>query len=404
MTYRKFSKRQRIAISWWNQPKWKTLDGILCDGAVRSGKTVCLTVGFFLWSMSSFQNQSFGLCGKTIGSLRRNITDHLPRWLGNLFTFYPVKSENKLVVSDKMGHRNTYYLFGGQDESAAALIQGITLAGVLLDEAALLNRSFLEQACARCSVSGAKLWFSCNPEGTEHWFYKDWVCKAAQKRLLRLHFTMADNPGLEKGVRQRYERLYEGVFYRRFVLGQWCRAEGLVYDFDPKRHVTKDLPAAGRFFISVDYGTRNPFSAGLWCVDGERAVRIKEFYHSGRETGKMLTDADYSRALKQLGAGYPVEKVIVDPSAASFIAQLRHDGVFTVRKAKNGVLPGIQLVARYLKEGRLLMGAGCSNAIREFSQYRWQENEEKDLPWKENDHAMDDVRYFCATVLARMWG
>ena len=376
----------------------------MCDGAVRSGKTVCLTVGFFLWSMSSFQNQSFGLCGKTIGSLRRNITDHLPRWLGNLFTFYPVKSENKLVVSDKMGHRNTYYLFGGQDESAAALIQGITLAGVLLDEAALLNRSFLEQACARCSVSGAKLWFSCNPEGTEHWFYKDWVCKAAQKRLLRLHFTMADNPGLEKGVRQRYERLYEGVFYRRFVLGQWCRAEGLVYDFDPKRHVTKDLPATGRFFISVDYGTRNPFSAGLWCVDGERAVRIKEFYHSGRETGKMLTDADYSRALKQLGAGYPVEKVIVDPSAASFIAQLRHDGVFTVRKAKNGVLPGIQLVARYLKEGRLLMGAGCSNAIREFSQYRWQENEEKDLPWKENDHAMDDVRYFCATVLARMWG
>ena len=376
----------------------------MCDGAVRSGKTVCLTVGFFLWSMSSFQNQSFGLCGKTIGSLRRNITDHLPRWLGNLFTFYPVKSENKLVVSDKTGRKNTYYLFGGQDETAAALIQGITLAGVLLDEAALLNRSFLEQACARCSVSGAKLWFSCNPEGTEHWFYKDWVCKAAQKRLLRLHFTMADNPGLEKGVRQRYERLYEGVFYRRFVLGQWCRAEGLVYDFDPGRHVTKDLPAAGRFFISVDYGTRNPFSAGLWCVDGERAVRIKEFYHSGRETGKMLTDADYSRALEQLGAGYPVEKVIVDPSAASFIAQLRHDGVFTVRKAKNGVLPGIQLVARYLKEGRLLIGAECSNAIREFSQYRWQENEEKDLPWKENDHAMDDVRYFCATVLARLWG
>ena len=376
----------------------------MCDGAVRSGKTVCLTVGFFLWSMSSFQNQSFGLCGKTIGSLRRNITDHLPRWLGNLFTFYPVKSENKLVVSDKTGRKNTYYLFGGQDESAAALIQGITLAGVLLDEAALLNRSFLEQACARCSVSGAKLWFSCNPEGTEHWFYKDWVCKAAQKRLLRLHFTMADNPGLEKGVRQRYERLYEGVFYRRFVLGQWCRAEGLVYDFDPKRHVTKDLPAAGRFFISVDYGTRNPFSAGLWCVDGERAVRIKEFYHSGRETGKMLTDADYSRALEKLAAGYPVEKVIVDPSAASFIAQLRHDGVFTVRKAKNAVLPGIQLVARYLKEGRLLIGAECSNAIREFSQYRWQENEEKDLPWKENDHAMDDVRYFCATVLARLWG
>ena len=376
----------------------------MCDGAVRSGKTVCLTVGFFLWSMTAFQNQTFGLCGKTIGSLRRNIIDHLPRWLGGLFTIYPVKSENKLILCDKKGNRNTYYLFGGQDETAAALIQGITLAGVLLDEAALLTRSFLEQACARCSVSGAKLWFSCNPEGTEHWFYKEWVCKAKEKHLLRLHFTMADNPGLEEGVRQRYERLYEGVFYRRFVLGQWCRAEGLVYDFDPQRHVTREIPQKGRYFISVDYGTRNPFSAGLWCVTGEKAVRIKEFYHCGREAGMMLTDAEYSRELEKLAAGYPVEKVIIDPSAASFIAQLRHDGVFAVRKAKNGVLPGIRLVARYLKEGRLWIGAGCQNAIREFSQYRWQENEEKDQPCKENDHAMDEIRYFCATVLARLWG
>ena len=206
MIYRKFSKRQRLAISWWNQPKWKDFDGILCDGAVRSGKTVCLTVGFFLWSMTSFQNQTFGLCGKTIGSLRRNIIDHLPRWLGGLFTIYPVKSENKLILCDKKGNRNTYYLFGGQDETAASLIQGITLAGVLLDEAALLNRPFLEQACARCSVAGAKMWFSCNPEGLEHWFYTQWVCKAQKKNLLHLHFTMQDNPGLDAAVRQRYER------------------------------------------------------------------------------------------------------------------------------------------------------------------------------------------------------
>lgn len=402
--YRKFSKRQLLAISWWNQPKLKNLDGILCDGAVRSGKTVALTVGFFLWSMSRFQNQSFGLGGKTIGSLKRNIVELLPKWLGTLFTFHHVKSENKLVVCDKAGRKNTYYLFGGQDESAAALIQGITLAGVLLDEAALLNRSFLEQACARCSVSGAKLWFSCNPEGTEHWFYKDWVCKAEEKRLLRLHFTMADNPGLDETVRRRYERLYTGIFYRRFVLGQWCRAEGLVYDFDPKRHVAGEMPGKGRYFISVDYGTMNPFSAGLWCVDGERAVRIREFYHSGRDTGRMMTDGEYSRELERLAGDYPVERVIIDPSAASLIAQLRRDGRFSVRKARNAVLPGIQLVARLLKEGRLLIGAGCENTIREFSQYRWQENEEKDMPCKENDHAMDDVRYFCSTVLGRMWG
>ena len=393
-----------LAMSWWNRPKLQAFDGILCDGAVRSGKTVCLTVGFFLWSMSRFQNQTFGLCGKTIGSLKRNIVDHLPAWLGELFTFQHVKSENKLVVCDKAGRRNSYYLFGGQDEGAAALIQGITLAGVLLDEAALLNRPFLEQACARCSVAGTKLWFSCNPEGTEHWFYKDWVCRAAEKRLLHLHFTMEDNPALDPAVRQRYERLYKGLFYRRFVLGQWCRAEGLVYDFNEKRHVVAEIPEDGRWFISVDYGTCNPFSAGLWCVDGDKAVRVKEFYHSGRDTGKMMTDGEYCRELEKLAAGHPVEKVIVDPSASSLIAQLRRDGRFSVRKARNAVLPGIQLVAGLLEDGRLRIGAECKNAIREFSQYRWQDSAERDAPCKENDHAMDEIRYFCATVLERLWG
>ena len=392
-----------VAMSWWNRPGLKEFDGILCDGAVRSGKTVCLSVGFFLWSMTEFQNQTFGLCGKTIGSLRRNIVDHLPAWMGGVFTFHQVRSENKLVVTDKTGRRNTYYLFGGQDAQAGALIQGITLAGVLLDEAALMDRPFLEQACARCSVPGAKLWFSCNPEGEDHWFYTDWVCKAAEKRLLRLHFTMEDNPGLSEGVKARYARLYSGVFYRRFVLGQWCRAEGLVYDFDPARHVTDRLPTEGEYYISVDYGTMNPFSAGLWCVTGDKAVRLREFYYDGRSQGKMMTDGEYAQALARLAGNLPVRRVIVDPSAASFIAQLRHQGRFSVRRAKNAVLPGIRLVAKYLQEGRLLMGSGCQNAIREFGLYRWEESTQKDMPRKEADHAMDEIRYFCATVLARRW-
>ena len=388
-------------MTWWNRPNLRNYDGILCDGAVRSGKTVCLTVGFFLWSMSRFENETFALCGKTIASVRRNIVEPLPGWLGGLYTLRQNRSENKLVVIDPQGRKNTYYLFGGQDESAAALIQGITLAGVLLDEAAVMPRSFLEQACARCSREGAKLWFSCNPEGPEHWFYRHWVCKAQEKNLLRLHFTMQDNPGLSQQVRQRYSRLYTGIFYRRFVLGQWCRAEGLVYEFDPEKHVTRQLPPKGRYFISVDYGTQNPFSAGLWCVTGEQAVRLREFYYNGRERGRMMTDTEYADALEELAGDYPVEKVVIDPSAASFIAELRRRGRFRVRRARNPVLPGIQLVARYLRQGKLLVGAGCKEAIREFSLYRWQET--GDAPCKENDHAMDEIRYFAATVLARLW-
>ena len=388
-------------MTWWNRPELKGFEGILCDGAVRSGKTVSMAVGFFLWSMASFSGQTFALCGKTVGSLRRNIVGNLPDWLGDVVQLREHRSENRLVVRDPAGRENTYYLFGGRDESSCKLIQGITLAGVLLDEAALMPKSFVEQACARCSVAGSKLWFNCNPEGPEHWLYREWILKAKEKRMLHLHFTMADNPGLTPQIRQRYENLYTGVFYRRFILGQWCMAEGLVYEFDPKLHVGEPETAQGRYYISVDYGTRNPFSAGLWQVSGGKAYRIREFYHNGRETGRMLTDEEYCDALEKLAGGCPVEQVVVDPSAASLIAAIRRRGSFTVRKARNEVLPGIRLVASLLKGGVLRISPACRDTLREFSLYRWADTGEKDTVVKENDHAMDDIRYFCATVLRR---
>ncbi|MBQ7767328.1 MAG: PBSX family phage terminase large subunit [Oscillospiraceae bacterium] len=401
MMYQSFSKRQLLAMTWWNRPKLKEREGIICDGAIRSGKTLSMVTGFFLWSMTCFDGCCFGLCGRTIGALRRNIIGNLPAWLGDVVQIRENRSENKLVVTDRAGRCNTYYLFGGQDESAYKVIQGITLAGVLLDEVALMPRSFVEQACARCSVAGSKLWFNCNPEGPEHWLYKEWIQKARQKNLLHLHFTMADNPGLDPAIRARYEAMYTGVFYRRYILGQWCMAEGLVYEFEPQRHITKDIPQNGRYYISVDYGTRNPFSAGLWCVSDGRAVRIREFYHSGRDSGKMLTDEEYYRELERLAGSLPVEFVVVDPSAASFIATIRAHRRFSVRKARNEVLSGIRLVGSLLREGYLQFAPCCKDAIREFSLYRWEEDGQIDRVQKENDHAMDDIRYFCATVLGR---
>ncbi len=385
-------------MTWWNRKGLKHYEGILCDGAVRSGKTVSLTVGFFLWSMASFQNQTFGICGKTIGSLYRNILDRLPSLLGPALSVAFHRSQNKLTVTGPNG-QNTYYLFGGQDEGSAGLIQGITLAGVLLDEAALMPRSFLEQACARCSVEGSRLWFNCNPEGPEHWFYTDWVCKAKEKGLLRLRFTMEDNPALAPSVRQRYETLYSGVFYRRFVLGQWCRAEGLVYGF--RQCYVKAPPGEGQWYISVDYGTRNPFSAGLWTVVEGRAYRVAEYYYDSRKTGRQLTDEEYYCQLEKLAGDRNIRFVVVDPSAASFIATVRRHGRFSVRKAVNDVLRGIRLVAGCLKGGRLFIGQGCTDCIREFSLYRWEDRADRDAPCKENDHAMDDVRYFCMAVLRR---
>ena len=388
-----FSKKQLQVMTWWTGKQ----DAIICDGAIRAGKTYAMSCGFFLWSMSCFQNSVFALCGKTVSALRRNVVLQLPRWLGREFHITEHRGENKLTV--RLGNReNTYYLFGGQDESSYMLIQGITLAGVFLDEVALMPRSFVEQACARCSVAGSKMWFNCNPGSPEHWFYKAWVVQAAEKNALHLHFSMEDNPGLAPAVRERYQRLYTGVFYQRYILGEWCQAEGLVYAFDKERH-TGTYTGTGRYFLSVDYGTQNPFSAGLWCLAEGKAYRLREFYHNGREKGAM-TDEEYYEALQALAGDLPVEAVVIDPSAASMIALLRRRGQFRVRKAKNGILPGIRLVSSLLQQEKLVISPGCVDTIREFSLYRWEED--RDMPVKENDHAMDDIRYFCATILARM--
>lgn len=375
-------------------------DALICDGAIRSGKTAIMTVAFIDDAMRRYNGQRFGICGKTVNSAVKNIIDPYRRatyaekckryklqWRG---------SSNELIV--KRGKKtNIFEIFGGRDESSFALIQGRTLAGVLIDEVALMPRSFVEQACARCSVDGSKLWFNCNPNSPQHWFYLEWIQEAKSKNALHLHFDLEDNPSLSESVINRYKNSYKGVFYQRYVLGQWCVAEGLVYDFGEK-NITDDRPECGEYYISIDYGTMNPFSAGLWCLRGAKAVRIKEYYYSGREKNVQLTDEQYCDAVEQLAKGYDVRKVIVDPSAASFITALRKRG-FTVMQAKNEVLDGIRRTATMLENSNIKIHRSCGDTIREFGLYSWDEKATEDTVIKENDHAMDDIRYFVNTIL-----
>ena len=254
---RRFSRKQLAALTWWcpGSP-YQNLCAVICDGAVRSGKTYCLSLGFMLWAMTDFDGCDFAFCGKTAGALRRNVTDPLCARLRGLG--YTVRENRARGYIDVAGKRrkNRFYLFGGRDEGSAALIQGATLSGVLFDEAALMPRSFVEQALARCSDERARFWFSCNPEHPQHWFYTEWILQAHEKSALYLHFTMRDNPSLSEAVLRRYERLYAGTFYDRFVLGKWTAAQGAVYPmFDPAVHVVEHAPQCGRFYISCDYGT-----------------------------------------------------------------------------------------------------------------------------------------------------
>lgn len=376
-------------------------DAIICDGAVRSGKTSLMMWSFVGWAMENFSGQSFGICGKTVDSCTKNII--VPFTVMSLakekYTLRWRRSQKILEV--RRGAVTNYFeVFGGKDESSYTLIQGRTLAGVLLDEVVLMPRSFVEQALTRCSVDGAKLWFSCNPDNPMHWFYTDWIKRARERNALYLHFEMTDNPGLSEKTLERYQTMFSGVFYDRYVRGKWCVAEGLVYDFGEEQ-ITDDIPQNGEYYISVDYGTLNPFSAGLWCIDGGKAVRIAEYYYSGRDSKVQKTDEDYCDAIIELAGNKPVRHVIVDPSAASFITALRRRGNFSVREAKNDVLDGIRLTYRMLKNGQIKIHRNCKDAIREFGLYRWDDKSTTDKPIKENDHAMDDIRYFANTILRR---
>ena len=403
--------RQKKVLCWWHKgSKYADYNGIIADGAIRSGKTVSMGFSFVVWAMNSYDRHNFAMCGKTIASFRRNVLGTLKQQLkARGYTVTEKRSENLLVIS-KGDVANLFYLFGGKDESSQDLIQGITLAGVFFDEVALMPESFVNQATARCSVMGSKFWFNCNPAGPFHWFYVNWILKCRKRKLLYLHFTMADNLTLDEAIKERYENQWTGVFYDRYIRGLWVAAEGLIYNFFSKdTHVTKARPDTEerrgrddrRYYISCDYGTLNPFSAGLWCVENGCAIRVKEYYYSGRAKQEQRTDEDYHDALTKLAGDLPVEYVVVDPSAASFIATIRRHGRFSVRKAKNDVLPGIRLVAVMLQTGIIKIGADCKDAIREFGLYRWEEKGEVDKPIKENDHAMDDIRYFCATVMRR---
>ena len=407
--FQPFSKKQRKVLNWWTEDSpVKDYDGIIADGAIRSGKTVSMSLSFVLWAMCSFNGQNFAMCGKTIGSFRRNVLFWLKLMLRSRGYCVTDHRADNLVVIARGSVENYFYIFGGKDERSQDLIQGITLAGVFFDEVALMPESFVNQATGRCSVDGSKYWFNCNPDGPYHWFKQNWIDKRKEKHLLYLHFTMDDNLSLSEKVKARYRSMYTGVFYRRYILGLWAMAEGIIYDmFSEERHVAdpetfSDSLLDGNRYVSCDYGTQNATVFLLWNqgTDGIWYC-TREYYYSGREEGQQKTDAEYADDLESWLSGTDINAVIVDPAAASFIAELTKRG-YRVIKAKNDVADGIRLVATKLNLLKIIFSNVCQNTIKEFASYIWDAKAAEhgeDKPVKQYDHAMDAMRYFVYTIL-----
>lgn len=272
--------------------------------------------------------------------------------------------------------------FGGKDESSYALIQGITLAGVLLDEVALMPRSFVDQATARCSVTGSKIWMNCNPDGSEeHWLYKEWIDsvhgKAGEKNRLHLHFTMEDNYALSESVRKRYERMYSGVFYDRYVLGKWVMADGLVYpQFQKLLHVIPDtMPDvhSGEFYLSCDYGTLNPTSVGLWHLSADGyATRLREYYYDARKEDIPEQTRNTMRLWNSLPEILPLCAVCDRRPVGCQLYR-----VYPAAWCLSGTESQQQRLRRHsdtstlLQAGRIHICEGCTDIIREFGLYCW---------------------------------
>ena len=352
------SLKQRKIIAF----PYSKYDALICDGAVRSGKTSIMMWSFVRWAMENFSGHRFGVCGRTVDSCTKNII--VP------FTAMSLAKERYIirwrrgdkVMEVRRGAVTNYFeVFGGKDEASYTLIQGRTLAGVLLDEVVLMPRSFVEQALARCSVDGAKLWFSCNPGNPNHWFYNDWILRQSEKNALYLHFEMQDNPGLSKKTLERFEKMYSGVFYERYVRGRWVVAEGLVYQKFGEDCIVHEIPT-------------------------EKEEKSPEEYYT---------------EIRRLAGGRDIQCIVVDPSADAFIATIKKHHEYKVRGAVNDVMAGIQTTSEMLASGKVKIYEGCENTIREFGLYRWDEKSEVDRVVKENDHAMDECRYMVMTILRK---
>ncbi|BED92088.1 MAG: PBSX family phage terminase large subunit [Candidatus Improbicoccus pseudotrichonymphae] len=393
------SEKQAKVMFWWI--KNRNHDAIICDGAIRSGKTFCLSASFVFWSFYEFNNNSFGICGKTITSLKRNLIFPMLNFIEIFgFKFKESIRENKLTIFFG-NQQNDFYLFGGKDRSSFTLIQGATFSGILFDEIVLMPESFVKQALARCSIKNSKFFFNCNPDSKTHWFYREWISNFKSKNTIYIHFDMKDNPTLNSKIINRYNNLYTGSFFTRYILGRWKEQDGLVYPFMSNYSFYCDIPCKKfiKYVISCDYGIIHPFSCGLWGFDGNVWFRIEEYYYDSKLSGITKTDEEYYEDIRSLIFDYVIDFFVIDPSASSFISLLKQKGGIRIRLAKNNISEGINLTSNMLKNGRIKICKNCINSIREFSIYKWKQNSYKiDTPEKENDHAMDDIRYFVMSV------
>jgi len=382
--WKPLSTKQLQVLSWWHKDSpVSDYDGIICDGSVRAGKTVVMSTSFIVWAMESFNNKRFGLCGQTIQSFEHNVLDTL--WEIMQCRGFNLKRVKNVIYVKKGNVVNKFEIFGGKDEGSQRLIQGRTLAGIFFDEITLMPESFVNQALARCSISGSKYWFNCNPSDPNHFFNKDFIGKRKEKKLLRLHFTMNDNRSLTDDIRARYERMYTGVFYKRFILGLWVRAEGLIYlNFanNKEKYIIDDIKSESYQFcnIGVDFGGNKSgttynltgFTRGL-----KQVHILEEFRIVGRQTPKKLAD-EFIKFVKMCKIkGFKINACYMDSAEQTLIAGFEEAlnknrlGIPVYNAIKGKILNRINFFDMLIATENLKIARHCTITIDALENAMW---------------------------------
>lgn len=390
----RFTPKQRELLRLWQHDELKRIN--LLEGSVSSGKTWISLVLWAFWVATMPQDKLYLMCAKSLTTLKRNCLLLLQQRVGERNFSFSIQAKEGYLFG-------RHILFeGANDARSESKIRGLTLQGAYCDELTQFPEDFFTMLLSRLRLPGAKLIGTTNPDSPMHWLKTNYLDRADELDLLDVKFTIDDNTELPADYVENIKREYVGVFYERFILGNWVIASGLVYPmFDKSRNVVKGCEPGGEYYISIDYGTINPTAMGLWCLQNGRAVMVKEYYYDSRAKRKQKTDEEYYADLEKFAEGKEIERVIVDPSAASFRECIRRHDKFSVWNADNSVLDGIRLTATLLNAGRLLFDESCVNTFDEFGAYMWDEDAGEDAVIKENDHSMDQIRYFCQTVMRR---
>jgi PBSX family phage terminase large subunit len=381
----------------WDKFSKKQLDSILqsmarlniWEGSVRSGKTIASIVRWLEYIKTGPQGDLL-MAGKTERTLKRNILDVIEDVVGTKNFKYNRGLGEVYIFGRKV------YIAGANDERSESKIRGMTLAGAYGDELTLWPESFFKMLLSRLSVKGAKLFGTTNPDSPYHWLKTEYIDND-NINIKVFHFEIEDNLSLDHEYVEELKKEYTGLWYKRFIQGLWVLAEGVVYDmFDERKHVIVEIPECDRYWVAIDYGTNNPTVFLLQGQKGNVFYTLKEYYYDSVKAGRQKTDAEYSKDLKEFIGNKHITNIVVDPSAASFIAQLRKDGFFNVKKADNEVLDGIRYVSTLLSNNRYFIHESCKNLIKEKASYVWDikaQQKGEDKPLKQNDHASDAERY-----------